>query len=227
MILAFQGLREGSGATLISSSIAWHLSRFRSSVMAVSTLGSACGFSCAFNLSPKKSNSSPFWQYCSHLTLFCPQNASQQLSLNRLDSFLSSALDRGITDIIVDLDRNSAEAELWKKRADILVTVCVPDEHTLLRLKTYGPEANELFVVNKALTFSKTTALITQTLLHECSLKERFIEYTIVWDEYAAQAARCNGPVAQLAPQAECSRTICALGTWLAVRSREDRLCWL
>lgn len=193
--------------------------------MAVATQGSADGFARIFNFYSKNANASSFWQYCSHLTLFCPQNSTSKITAERFETFLSSAVDQGISDIVVDLDRHSAEAQLWRKRADTLVTVCVPDEHTLIKLETYAPQDNEIFVVNKALTFSKSCALVTQRLLHECSLKERFSRHTIVWDEYAAQAARFNGPVAQLAPQAESSRTICALGTWLTIRSREDESC--
>ena len=221
VVFVVQGIREGSGASSATASIAWHLSR-RHSVLAVCTPASSQGFRLIFNLPTNDQLDCTFWRYTNSLNLYTPTHSGtfSESNVKKLLALFSSA---GVHYVVLDAGScGDPEAATWCEVADLIVTVMEPDADALLRLSERVPDANEVFLLNKVQASSRAAADVQRHLRSLKSLADRITPPLVPFDEFTARASLRRGPVAQLNPEAQSARAFCALGTWLLLRA--DRL---
>lgn len=222
MLAVFQSIRDGAGCTTIAASVSWHLSRFRPKVLAVAVPHAAESFRSIFNIPDNlQDQTETIWSYGERLVLVCPTQSEFAFSPQAVESLIATAADKAFSDIIVDMGRDQgAQADCWRSRADVVITVCEADHNTLMRLSKMSPADNEFVLINKADGGSEASRTALRCIRQLPLLAGKVLSLVVPRDELAAQAAFMNGPVAQLACYAESARVMSALGTWLTVNAR-------
>lgn len=67
-----------------------------------------------------------------------------------MEHIRKKASDRGFSDLVINLGHSqNTEVEICKAYADTVVTVCIPNHNTFLRLSDYRPLPQEYLLLNK------------------------------------------------------------------------------
>ena len=139
MLAVFLGLREGAGATVCCASAAREASLYRQPVLAIDGRHSDAGLSSLFNrtdgdgedwlgaLRGGRKALSALWQYSENLyfmPLNPPEPQTAPLTGPEIARVLLETQRFGFCDVMIDAGASSsATASLWRKCADIVVTV--------------------------------------------------------------------------------------------------------
>lgn len=143
MLAVFLGLREGAGATVCCASAAREASLYRQPVLAIDGRHSDAGLSSLFNrtdgdgedwlgaLRGGRKALSALWQYSENLyflPLNPPEPQTAPLTGPEIARVLLETQRFGFCDVMIDAGASSsATASLWRKCADIVVTVTEAD----------------------------------------------------------------------------------------------------
>ena len=165
MLAVFLGLREGAGATVCCASAAREASLYRQPVLAIDGRHSDAGLSSLFNrtdgdgedwlgaLRGGRKALSALWQYSENLyflPLNPPEPQTAPLTGPEIARVLLETQRFGFCDVLIDAGASSsATASLWRKCADIVVTVTEADHNSLLRLRRTPLEDNDVLLLNK------------------------------------------------------------------------------
>lgn len=220
MLAVFLGLREGAGATVCCASAAREASLYRQPVLAIDGRHSDAGLSSLFNrtdgdgedwlgaLRGGRKALSALWQYSENLyflPLNPPEPQTAPLTGPEIARVLLETQRFGFCDVLIDAGASSsATASLWRKCADIVVTVTEADHNSLLRLRRTPLEDNDVLLLNK---------------IEPESIQPHLAPMRILWDEAAARAGIYRSPVAEAAPFSQSGQALGAFATWLRLRA--------
>ena len=235
MLAVFLGLREGAGATVCCASAPREASLYRQPVLAIDGRHSDAGLSSLFNrtdgdgedwlgaLRGGRKALSALWQYSENLyflPLNPPEPQTAPLTGPEIARVLLETQRFGFCDVMIDAGASSsATASLWRKCADIVVTVTEADHNSLLRLSRTPLEDNDVLLLNKIEPESTVMREIITYLSTEKRFQPHLAPMRILWDEAAARAGIYRSPVAEAAPFSQSGQALGAFATWLRLRA--------
>ena len=166
---------------------------------------------------------SALWQYSENLyflPLNPPEPQTAPLTGPEIARVLLETQRFGFCDVMIDAGASSsATASLWRKCADIVVTVTEADHNSLLRLSRTPLEDNDVLLLNKIEPESTVMREIITYLSTEKRFQPHLAPMRILWDEAAARAGIYRSPVAEAAPFSQSGQALGAFATWLRLRA--------